>query len=255
LLVAAFAAITFAFVSSHPARADQATFGVGGPEQWDVPAGTSITYSYNLYICGAGSPNVAYENAESFAPGETVTATLTPVVWPVGSGAIELTGATSVVALIPANWPSDCISFVPEVSFRYTAPSAADLGCDEHPGEQLPFVYPGAHVDFEGDVGTRAHTDPDLPGGLAYEAAIPVGVRCPAAAPTPTPAPTDPLAGGSVGFTLGSYRGEGEALLPLAGTVFHIVVTNGSPNEAVVTTGADGQVSFDVTVMAGHATA
>jgi len=254
LLVAAFGAITLAFVWSHDARADQATFGVGGPEQWDVPAGTSVSYAYNLYICGAGAPNIVYESGETFAPGETVTATLTPVVWPTGSGTIELTGATSVVGSIPATWPLDCATFEPEVSFRYTAPSAAELDCDDHPGELLPFVYPGAHVEFVGDAGTVAHTDASLAGGLPYEAATPVGVRCPAAAPTPTPtpAPSDPLAGGSASFTLESVLEQGEPFLPLAGTTFDIAVTNGGPSAAVVTTGADGQVSFDVTVTAGH---
>ena len=52
-----------------------------------------------------------------------------------------------------------------------------------------------------------------------------------------------------------SYRQQGEELLALVGTEFHVAVTNGGPNTAVVSTGADGQVSFDVTVTAGHATA
>lgn len=266
MLVSAFAAITLVFALSDHARADQATFGVGEQNQWGVPAGTSFSHSYEIGICRTGAPNVVYDNAEAFAPGETVTATLTPVVWPAGSGTIELTGATSVLAIIPAVWPSDCITFAPEVSFRYTAPSAAELDCNEHPGESLPFVYPGAHVEFVGDAGTRAHTDASLPGGLGYEAAIQVSVRCPAAAPsqtpaptplppTPSPTPTDPLAGGSVSFTLQAVRYEGGAYLPVAGTEFDIAVTNGSPPTAVVTTGADGQVSFDVTVMAGHAAA
>jgi hypothetical protein len=252
LLVAAFSAITLAFVLSQHARADQATFGVGAPEQWDVPAGTSISYAYNLYICGAGAPNIVYESGETFAPGENVTATLTPVVWPTGFGTIELTGATSVVGSIPATWPSDCATFEPEVSFRYTAPTAAELDCDDHPGESLPFVYPGAHVEFVGDAGTRAHTDASLASGLSYEAAIPVGVRCPAASPTPTPAPSDPLAGGSASFTLESVLEQGEPFRPLAGTDFEIAVTNGGPSTTVVTTGADGTVSFDVTVTAGY---
>jgi hypothetical protein len=255
LLIAAFAAITLTFVSSHPARADQATFGVGSPEQWDVPAGTSISYSYNLYVCGSGAPNVAFENVETFAPGETVTAALTPMVWPAGSGTIELTGATSVVGIVPATWsPVECFTFSPEVSFRYTAPSAADLDCDDHPAE-LTFVYPGAHVEFAGDAGTRAQTVANLPDGLPHGATIPVGVRCPAAEPAPTPAPTDPLAGGSVGFALGSYRPQGDAYLPLANTEFHIAVTNGSPSTAAASTAADGLVSFDVTVATGHASA
>lgn len=257
LVVAALVAIGLASVSSLDARADQGTFGLGGPEQWGVPAGTSITYAYEMGICRSGAPNVVYENAESFAPGETVTATLTPVVWPAGSGTIELTGATSVVTLIPAIWPSDCITFAPEVNFRYTAPSAAELDCDDHPGEQFPFVYPGAHVEFAGDAGMRAHTDPSLPGGLGYEAAISVSVRCPAAAPTPTPtpAPSDPLAGGSVSFMLEAYFQEGDSYRPIAGTEFEVAVTNGTPSTSIVTTGADGQVSFDVTVMEGHAAA
>jgi hypothetical protein len=264
MFVAAFAAVTLAFALSDHTRADQAIFGVGEDNTWGVPAGASFSHSYEIGICRTGAPNVVYENAESFAPGETVTATLTPVVWPAGAGTIELTGASSVVAVIPAVWPSDCIAFAPEVSFRYTAPSAAELDCDEHPGESFPVVYPGAHVEFVGDAGTRAHTDASLPGGLGYEAAIQVTLRCPAAAPshtptplppTPSPTPTDRLAGGSVSFTLRAVRYEGEVYLPVAGTEFHIAITNGSPKTAVVTTGADGQVSFEVTVMAGHATA
>ena len=41
----------------------------------------------------------------------------------------------------------------------------------------------------------------------------------------------------------------------MAGTEFEIAVTNGGPNADAVTTGADGQVSFDVTVDQGSAAA
>ena len=211
MLVAAFAAAVLALASSDHARADQAVFGVGEQNTWGVQAGTAFSHAYDIGICRTGAPNVVYENAESFVPGETVTQTLTPVVWPAGSGTIELTGATSLVATIPAVWPSDCITFEPEVSFLYTAPSEAELDCDDHLGETFPVVYPGAHVEFVGDMGTRAHTDASLPGGLGYEAAIQVTLRCPAVAPspaptplppTPSPTPTDPLGGGSARFTL-----------------------------------------------------
>jgi hypothetical protein len=63
------------------------------------------------------------------------------------------------------------------------------------------------------------------------------------------------VAPGSVSFTLGSFAQQGEALLPLAGTEFHIVVTKGDTDTAIATTGADGHVSFEATVTTRHAAA
>ena len=92
------------------------------------------------------------------------------------------------------------IFFGPELSLRYTAPSLGDLGCADHPGETFR-GHVGVLADFKGDAGTLAHVDPLLGGQGWVGAAVPLGVTCPLAESTATPAdladltppPTDAL--------------------------------------------------------------
>src|SRR4029079_9349006 len=76
LLTAIAMAMVLAAGGATSARADQAVLlDFVGP----IPPGGTEEWSFTLAIAGHGIPNVAYENAESFAVGETVTAVITPV--------------------------------------------------------------------------------------------------------------------------------------------------------------------------------
>jgi hypothetical protein len=117
-----------------------------------------------------GLPNVAYESARSFVPGETVVATITGVAvrgrFPGTpsidrAGAAELLSPTTLVATVPADWgtvKSAAIVFEPPVVLLYTAPTAAALDCRHHAGATF---YPriGVTADFVGNAGTRATID------------------------------------------------------------------------------------------------
>ena len=164
-------------------RADQAVLlDFVGP----IAPGETAEWSFTLVVAGAGIPNVAYENAESFAKGETVTATIAPVIEPEGFGSVELLSDHTLTGTTSDDWNTGefgefgQIDFAPGVTLRYTAPSLEDLGCDENPGETF-FGHVGVLADFIGDAGTEAHVDPLLGGQGWVGAAVPVEISCPSA--------------------------------------------------------------------------
>lgn len=203
LIAAVVAAIVVAVGGASNAQADQATL-LDFVDS--IPPGETAEWTFTLVVVGAGIPNVAYENAESFAAGETVTATITPIVEPAGFGTVDLVGSGTLTGTAPDDWKAGEVGefgdifFGPELSLRYTAPSLGDLGCADHPGETFR-GHVGVLADFKGDAGTLAHVDPLLGGQGWVGAAVPLGVTCPLAGSTATPAdladltppPTDAL--------------------------------------------------------------
>ncbi len=200
LLAASVMAVVLASTASPSVRADQAVLvDFVGP----VAPGETIDWTFELVVAGAGLPNVVYENAESFAVGEMVTATITPVVEPGGFGTAELIGDATLVGTTSDDWNTGEygefgeIHFAPRVVLRYAAPSLADLGCADHPGVSFS-GHVGVMADFRGDAGTLAHVDPLVNGQGWVGAAVPVEFECPVPesttppqGPMPTPPPTD----------------------------------------------------------------
>lgn len=201
LVAALVTAVVVAVGGASSAHADQATL-LDFVES--IPPGETAVWTFTLVVAGAGIPNVAYENAESFAAGETVTATITPIVEPAGFGTAELVGSGTLTGTASDDWNTGEngevgeIVFGPELSLRYTAPSLGDLGCTDHPGETFR-GHVGVQAEFIGETGTLAHVDPLLGGQGWVGAAVPLEFTCPPAesGPAPvdladlTPPPTD----------------------------------------------------------------
>ena len=190
LITAVLTAVVVALGGASSALADQATLlDFVDP----IPPGETATWTFTLVVVGAGIPNVAYENAESFAAGETVTATITPIVEPAGFGTVELVGSDTLTGTASEEWNTGEngelgeIVFGPELSLRYTAPSLGELGCTDHPGETFR-GHVGVLADFNGETGTRAHVDPLLSGQGWVGAAVPLEFTCPPAESAPAPA-------------------------------------------------------------------
>jgi hypothetical protein len=190
LVAAVVTAIVVALGGASYAQADQATL-LDFVDS--ISPGETADWTFTLVIAGHGIPNVAYENAESFAAGETVSATITPVVEPAGFGTVELVGSSTLTGIASDDWKTGengefgDITFGPEFSLRYTAPSLGDLGCTDHPGETF-YGHVGVLADFIGDAGTLAHVDPMLGGRGWVGAAVPLEIICPLAESTPAPA-------------------------------------------------------------------
>ena len=168
---------------------------------WIVPPGTIDERPISLFVCrrpanSVPPANVAYDEGGTFLDGETVTATISdPKVSRQPVGTAELVGETTVTGTVFEGWEgwtegdgtSGCFQFSPEVRVRFTAASAADLGCDDRPGAEV-WGFIEAHVDFVGDSGTLAQTTATVPNGSEDEAIIAAGVTCPSS-PTPTNPP------------------------------------------------------------------
>lgn len=193
-LAAVVAAVVLVAGSATQTRADQAVLiDFVGP----VAPGATQEWSFTLVVVGHGIPNVVYENAESFAAGETVTATITPIVEPEGFGSLELVGEDTLTGTTSDDWNTGEFGefgelvFEPQLTLRFVAPQDRELGCAEHPGET--FVgHVGVLAAFSGDGGTLAHIDPMIGGQGWVGAAVPIEVTCPAAQATP-PAGGPPL--------------------------------------------------------------
>ncbi len=193
-----------------PARADFSAFGGRPDNNWIVPPGTIDERLFSLLVCrktaySVPPSNVVYAEGGTFLDGETVTATISdPKVSRQPVGTADLVGETTVTGTVFEGWEvwlegdgtSGCFEFSPEVRVRFTAASAADLGCDDRPGAEV-WGYIEAHVDFVGDAGTLAQTTATLPDGSEYEAILPAGVICPGSAPTSTPTDPPPVAVGA----------------------------------------------------------
>jgi hypothetical protein len=175
LLAPVVMAVVFTVGWAQTVRADQATLLDFVPP---IAPGETAEWSFTLVVVGAGIPNVAYENAETFADGETVTATIAPVIEPEGFGTVELLSDDTLTGTKPAEFGE--LEFAPGVTLRYTAPSLEDLACDENPGDTF-YGHVGVLADFSGDAGTEAHVDPLLGGQGWVGAAVPVEISCPSA--------------------------------------------------------------------------
>lgn len=215
LFAATLTAAVLAVGGAPAVRGDQATL-LDFVEQ--IGPGETAEWSFTLVIVAAGIPNVAYENAESFVAGETVTATITPIVQPDGFGTVELIGDDTLTGTAPDDWKSGesgefgDIAFTPQLTVRYTAPSLEELGCTDHPGETF-YGHVGILADLIGDAGTRAHIDPEMGGQGWVGAAVPLEFECPlgesttsSALPTtssaePTLPPTDTSPAGAASRT------------------------------------------------------
>jgi hypothetical protein len=190
LVTAAVTAVVVALAGASTAHADQATL-LDFVES--IPPGEAAVWTFTLVVAGAGIPNVAYENADSFVAGETVTATITPIVEPAGFGTVELVGGGTLTGTASDDWNTGeggeigAIVFGPELSLRYTAPSLGDLACTDHPGETF-YGHVGVLADFSGETGTLAQVDPLLGGQGWVGAAVPLKFTCPPAESAPDPA-------------------------------------------------------------------
>ena len=183
LLAPVVMAVVFTVGWAQTVRADQAVLlDFVGP----IAPGETAEWSFTLAVATAGIPNVAYENVDSFAAGETVTATIAPVVEPEGFGIVELVSDDTLTGTASDDWNTGEVGefgeleFAPGVTLRYTAPSLVELGCDENPGETF-FGHIGVLADFSGDAGTEAHVDPLMGGQGWVGAAVPLEVTCPPA--------------------------------------------------------------------------
>jgi hypothetical protein len=221
LFAAAVTAAVLAFGGAPAVRGDQATL-LDFVEQ--IGPGETAEWSFTLVIAAAGIPNVAYENADSFAVGETVTATITPIVQPDGFGTVELISDDTLTGTAPDDSKTGDsgefgeITFTSQLTIRYTAPSLEELGCTDHPGERF-FGHVGVLADFSGDAGTRAHIDPEMGGQGWVGAAVPLEFECPLGEPTtssaePTLPPTDTSPAGTAGRTPAAWM-----VLPLIAIV------------------------------------
>ena len=222
LLAPVVMAVVVAVGWAQSVRADQAVLlDFVGP----ISPGETAEWSFTLVVASAGIPNVAYENAERFAAGETVTATIAAVVEPAGFGTVELVSDDTLTGTTSDDWStgefgaSGELEFAPEVTLSYTAPSLAQLGCVENPGETF-YGHVGVLADFSGDAGTEAHIDPLLGGQGWVGAAVPLSITCPSAetgqrpagAAELTPPPTDTAPSGATARADQPLR----LLLPLA---------------------------------------
>ena len=183
LLAPVVMAVVFTVGGAQTVRADQAVLlDFVGP----IAPGETAEWSFMLAVATAGIPNVAYENADSFAAGETVTATIAAVVEPEGFGTVELVSDDTLSGTASDDWNTGEggefgeLEFAPGVTLRYTAPSLEQLGCDEHPGETF-YGHVGVLADFIGDAGTKAHVDPLMGGQGWVGAAVPLEISCPPA--------------------------------------------------------------------------
>jgi hypothetical protein len=193
------------------ALADQALFDPDMAPAMDP--GDVIVHDYRLYVGRAGIPNVAYENAATFAAGETVVATLAAVVSPPGFGSVQILSAMTVTG-VTVDWGTESavLEFSPVVQFRYVAPTAADLDCDAHPGQDFFGAF-GVQAAMVGSAGTLASVDTTrFPNGA--RGTVSVRLTCPAAQPAAPATDVAPLAADT-----SRQPGLGSSLSILAGGV------------------------------------
>jgi hypothetical protein len=204
LLLALVLGTTFAF--PLVARAEQAYLA---HEWWSkVAPGEVVTHSDTLIISRVQS-TLVFEGASGFADDETVVATialrmdevLLPSEVVPEFGSLELLSSPTITGTTPADWTTGGampeFEFSPAIEFRWTAPSAERLGCDDRPGHEAR-AYLTISATLVGSNGTMASfSADDFPSTVAFD------VTCPEPAPTSetgapaapavTPPPTDAL--------------------------------------------------------------
>jgi hypothetical protein len=201
-MLVAGAALAINFALPLAARADQAIFG--GEMILKLAPGQNVEHIDPLVLSRYGIPTVVFDaGASTFADNETLVATIALSTMDVDDlGTVELLGPSTLTGTTPVGWsmeppdPSTSdFTFDPPISFRYTAPSAAELHCAANPGETFRTSIAVA-ATVVGSAGTTASfSAQDFPGVVRVE------VTCAPAAPSPqvtpppstdmTPPPTD----------------------------------------------------------------
>ena len=179
LVIAAAIGLTLAFPLA--ARADQAI--LIQDKIFDIRPGDVVDHANVLIMSRAGLPTVAFDGSTGFADDETVVATITLSTQEIdGLGSVELLSSPSISGTTSADWTTDETSqfeFQPPIELRYTAPSAADLGCDDHPGERFATNL-RVSATLVGSAGTTgSFSADDFPGVVSFV------ITCPASAPSP----------------------------------------------------------------------
>jgi len=196
LILAAAIGLTLAF--PLVARADQAI--LLRDAVFEIGPGEVVDHTDVLAISPWGIPTVEFDGATGFAADETVVATIILSTQAIdGLGSVELLSSPTISGTTPADWPTGGQEFqlLPAIELRYTAPSAAELGCDDHPGERFT-THLGVGATLVGSAGTMASFSvDDFPGVVSFV------ITCPApgagdsgvgdTAPTVTPPPTNTL--------------------------------------------------------------
>jgi len=190
------AALAFPLV----ARADQAI--LAHDALFEVAPGEVVTYSDTLFISRAGMATVMFDGASGFADDETVVATIAlrtnRVTKPDevvgddldGLGSMELLSSPTITGTTPADWTTGepelvaDFEFGPAIEFRWTAPSAEELDCDDRPGYEVR-TWLAISATLVGSKGTMASfSAEDFPSTVAFD------VTCPMSAPTSEPGAT-----------------------------------------------------------------
>ena len=183
------------------ARADQAIFV--HDKIFDLQPGDVVDHVNVLIMSRPGLPTVAFDGSTGFADNETVVATITLSTHEIdGLGSVELLSSPTITGTTSAAWTTDETSqfeFQPPIELRYTAPSAADLECDDHPGERFSTNL-GVSATFVGSAGTTgSFSAEDFPGVVTFVITCPASAPSPEApsseAPTVTTPPTNTLSG------------------------------------------------------------
>ena len=176
------------------ARADQAI--IARDALFEMTPGEVVDHADVLILSTTGIPTVAFDGTAGFAADETVVATITLGTQAIdGLGSVELLSSPTISGTTSADWSNDFpndFEFQPAIELRYTAPSSAELGCDDHPGERFT-THLGVSAILVGSAGTKASfSADDFPGVVSFV------ITCPASAPSSdapivTPPPTSTL--------------------------------------------------------------
>jgi hypothetical protein len=162
----------------------------------DLAPGEVVDRADVLIMSQTGIPTVAFDGATGFADNETVVATITLSTKDIdGLGSVELLGSPTISGTTTADWTTgepSYFEFEPAIQVRYTAPSAVDLGCDDHPGERFT-THLGVSATLVGSAGTIASfSADDFPGTVSFVTICPASAP-PPEAPTVTTPPTNSL--------------------------------------------------------------
>jgi hypothetical protein len=177
------------------ARADQAILAEDA--FFELGPGEVVDHADVLIMSQAGMPTVTFDGATGFADNETVVATITLSTQDIdGLGSVELISSPTISGTTSADWTTGeptQFEFQPAIQLRYTAPSAADLGCADHPGERFT-THLGVSATLVGSAGTMASFSAD-----EFPQVVSFVTTCPpfaveTDAPTVTPPATSTLA-------------------------------------------------------------
>jgi hypothetical protein len=177
------------------ARADQAILAEDA--LFELGPGEVVDHADVLVMSEAGMPTVTFDNgATGFADQETIVATISLSTENIdGLGSVELLSSPTITGTTSADWSADepiDFEFQPAIELRYTAPSAADLGCSDHPGQRFT-THLGVSATMVGSAGTMASfSADDFPSVVLFVTTCPASAAA-TDAPTVTPPPTTTL--------------------------------------------------------------